>query len=66
MSFKNQIVAVMERIPGSKQILKLYRQRTFRKRALQDPRINANREYKNVFHKDIDWESPRNLIEKIY
>ena len=55
MSFKNQIVAVMERIPGSKQILKLYRQRTFRKRALQDPRINANREYKNVFHKDIDW-----------
>ena len=37
MSFKNQIVAVMERIPGSKQILKLYRQRTFRKRALQDP-----------------------------
>ena len=66
MGFKNQIVAVMERIPGLKQMLKFRRQRVFRKMALQDPRINANRVYKHIFHKDINWENPQNLIEKIY
>ncbi len=34
--------------------------------ANRDPRENANRIYRRVFHKDIDWDNPKDLIEKIY
>ncbi len=36
------------------------------KQTTQDPRINANRVYRAVFKKDINWDNPKNLIEKIY
>lgn len=36
------------------------------KMAMKDPREVANITYKSVFGKDINWEHPTNLIEKIY
>ena len=30
------------------------------------PKYLANKTYRSVFHKDIDWDNPKNLIEKIY
>lgn len=30
------------------------------------PKYLANKTYKSIFHKDINWEKPKNLIEKIY
>ena len=30
------------------------------------PKYLANKTYKSVFNKDINWEKPKNLIEKIY
>lgn len=32
----------------------------------KDPRIMANRAFKAAFGRDIDWENPKNLIEKQY
>lgn len=31
-----------------------------------NPKILANLAYKSRFHKDIDWDNPKDLIEKIY
>jgi len=31
----------------------------------KDPHLAANEEYRAVFHKDINWDNPTNLIEKI-
>jgi hypothetical protein len=38
----------------------------FKYLARRDPRKNANRVYRNVFNRDINWQNPTNLIEKIY
>ncbi len=32
----------------------------------KDPRILANRSFKSVFKRNIDWNNPKNLIEKIF
>ncbi len=32
----------------------------------RNPKILANKDYKRVMGKDIDWDTPKNLIEKIY
>lgn len=42
-----------------KRIFRLYLSR-------RDPRITANNAYRSVFKKNIDWEHPKDLIEKIY
>lgn len=34
--------------------------------ALKDPYSEANRVYKECFGKDIDWNSPKDMMEKIY
>lgn len=34
--------------------------------ALRDPKAEASREYKLFFGKDIDWDNPKDLVEKIY
>lgn len=46
--------------------LEKYDNMRLRQLAKQDPRLVANRIYKEVFHKNINWEHPTNLIEKIY
>ena len=33
---------------------------------LRSPMISANNAYKGIYHKDINWNNPQNLIEKIY
>lgn len=38
----------------------------FRQLSRRDPRINANKVYRQFFNKNINWEHPKNLIEKIY
>lgn len=47
----------------------LYRYLAYKKHkrnVLKDPKAEANRFYYPFFGKKIDWETPRNLIEKIY
>lgn len=46
--------------------LQVYRTYNFRRIANRDPRKNANSVYKKVFNRDINWDNPKNLIEKIY
>lgn len=47
----------------------IYRYLAYRKHkfdVLKNPKEEANRAYKIFFNKEIDWENPKNLIEKIY
>lgn len=47
----------------------LYRYLAYRKHkhdVLKDPKKEANRVYKLIFNKEIDFENPKNLIEKIF
>lgn len=37
-----------------------------KKSALKNPKKEANRVYRQYFGKDIDWDNPKDLIEKIY
>ena len=65
MGIKQTIVDAIRKSPldGA---LTIYRNWQFKRMANRDPRINANEVYRAVFHKDIDWDNPKNLIEKIY
>ncbi len=62
--------AILRRIINKTLLLRrlnAYRlQKKQEKQASQDPRINANRVYRSVFKKNINWDNPQNLIEKIY
>lgn len=40
--------------------------RMHKKSALKNPKGEANRIYRKYFNKDIDWNNPKDLIEKIY
>lgn len=57
---------IAESIPGVRLLLEQRDRRMFKAIASADPRANANRVYRSIFNKDINWEAPRNLIEKIY
>lgn len=46
-----------------RKVLVKYRDRIL---AFLYPKVLANRTYKYIFKKDINWENPSNLIEKIY
>lgn len=47
-------------------LLNKYSRHKQAKLAMKDPREVANLTYKQVFGKEINWENPTNLIEKIY
>lgn len=66
MAIKSKISLVLSEIPILRNILGAYKRYNFRRIANRDPRINANKVYKSVFHNDINWNNPGNLIEKIY
>lgn len=40
--------------------------RMHRRAALKDPKGEANRVYREYFGKNLDWDNPQDLIEKIY
>ena len=52
---------LLKKIPFLPGLVNWYRNKSLS----PDPKVNANRIYRNVFHKDINWNNPRNLIEKI-
>lgn len=54
------------KIPFVKMFISKRRYKIFKHLTNQDPRINANSIYRSVFNKDIDWDNPKDLIEKIY
>lgn len=42
------------------------RQKIYKISVLKNPKVEANRTYYSVFKKNINWDNPKNLIEKIY
>lgn len=45
---------------------KLLTNKVHKNTVLRDPKSEANRAYKTFFNKNIDWDNPKDLIEKIY
>ena len=45
---------------------KLLTNKVHKNAVLRDPKSEANRAYKTFFNKNVDWDNPRDLIEKIY
>lgn len=43
-----------------------YRNYMAKKQILKNPRVEANKTYKSVFGRDINWDNPTDLIEKTY
>lgn len=55
-----------EKYPATYRLFNCYVTIRLKGYAKKDPRVLANRVYRSVFHKDINWDNPKNLIEKIY
>lgn len=55
-----------DQYPIASRLFNCYVLMRLRSYAKKDPRILANRIYRSVFNKDIDWGNPQSLIEKIY
>lgn len=65
-SIKAKIINTVIKIPLLSTMVYKWRRNHEIQLASDDPRNNANRVYSSVFHKNIDWEFPKDLIEKIY
>jgi Glycosyl transferase family 2. len=46
-------------------IYSFYLEKKYKSLYEKDPHLAANEEYRAIFHKDINWENPNNLMEKI-
>jgi len=63
---KKIIVSFCENNSLFSHLLNWYRLQRLKTIIKVDPRQLANNVYRQVFHKNINWENPSNLIEKIY
>ena len=63
------IQPIKSKLKSNRLILKIYRLiQYYRDRIVVhiSPKFLANNTYKKFFHKNINWDNPKNLIEKIY
>ncbi len=62
-------MAIKKKIKNIEWVRETYEKYNFEKHKrifTKDPKIEANFLFRKVFNRDIDWESPKNLIEKYY
>ena len=60
------LITLSKYVPCMNKVLDIYRDWHFRYLSNRDPRKNANKIFKSIFHRNIDWNNPQTLEEKIY
>lgn len=60
------IVNLKQKILNNSKFAREFVYQWHKRAALKDPHSEANRVYKECFGKDIDWNSPKDMMEKIY
>lgn len=58
------IVNFKQKLLNNSRLLRNYVYLTHKRAALRDPHGEANRVYRECFGKDVDWEDPKDLVEK--